>query len=274
MIETDALSSNGRTLDALAAEAIDLLHEVESNRTQPAAIGVVRNFGSASCDQADRLMQRLRAADINCTEVPLAFPATLREYELQAGPDLVGLLDASATYPLLAAQFASLRRLPMLTVLHPPHASRTTFTAGTLAIALFSAGRAVEEADGQASSRVIRLHNIATRSVVVAPAIIHQHSAVELVSSNLFTLRSEPPPLRKVYDDASFTITASNSGLILTHSSPGFGKRTWTVEEVTLADLGRSHTIKLDSAVPVKTKGSMTLRRIGDDSCDCEHTQH
>ena len=273
MADSETLASNDQTLDALAGEAIDLVRQMELTRSQSAAIGVVRNFDGTSRDQSGRLMQRLKAAEVSYIDVPLALPATLREYELQAGPELVGLIDATATYPLLAAQFASLRRLPILTVLHAPSQEETSLISGPPAIALFSAGQPIDDSDGHASARVIRLHNIATRSVVVLPAI-HQHSAIELISSDLFTFAADKPPSRKVYDDASFTITASNSGLILTHSSPGFGKRTWAVEEVTLADLGRSHTIRLDSADPVKTKGSMTLRKIGADSCDCEHTQH
>lgn len=273
MADSETLASNDQTLDALAGEAIDLVRQMELSRSQPAAIGVVRNFNGTSRDQSARLMQRLKAADVNYIDVPLALPATLREYELQAGPELVGLIDATATYPLLAAQFASLRRLPILTVLHAPSQEKTSLTSGPPAIALFSAGQPVDDSDLHAPARVIRLHNIATRSVVVLPAI-HQHSAIELISSDLFTLTPDKPPSRRVFDDATFTLTVNGSGLTVTHTSPGLGKRRWTVEEVTLADLGRSHTIKLDSAVPVKTKGSMTLRKIGADSCDCEHTQH
>lgn len=65
MADTETLASNDQTLDALAGEAIDLVRQMELSRSQPAAIGVVRNFNGTSRDQSARLMQRLKAADVS-----------------------------------------------------------------------------------------------------------------------------------------------------------------------------------------------------------------
>lgn len=239
-------------------------HATPRHTGRPFQVGVIRTIAGHSRQQATRIAAHLDAAETASTEIPVALPTPLSNPDSHS-PPFAALVDATATYPLPAAQLASLAGLPLLTILedrggkHVPSSRRPS-----PAIAVLATGRGPRTIDTTAptSARIVHIRDIATQSVTITPSVHNEHSP-ELISMDLF----HPEPAseiarRRVAPDATLTIRMNESNLVITHTCPGLGPRRWTVDEVTITGLSGEHAVTLDSAEPGTQHAPITLRRL------------
>ena len=235
--------------------ALDILEDERLKK-----VTILRGCAMRSRDYANDVRHELQSRGVEVVMLPLALASWAPPDAATDGDSRGLIIDATQTYPLLAAQYAALARTPLLTV---SDGTQSGYQNAQPALFLSHEITTGQTPPGHRAAHAMLVEDIATQQVVVevtgtSAVDIHTRDMSELINPERATVEHTTITM---HHDSMLTLRCDRELIKATFARGGTSYIWWT-DEILIDAVDDSQAVRFDNSEHLGITGRLTIGRL------------